>query len=257
MKSGKLNSKQAGCGKFLFLFLISFLAGCCQPLCQAPPQLDPTLTVSSTPKGIIFYFISAPINDVRAEEAIDILGGISGVGRDDVRLVYAGNIFRIIELCPFDSFIVPNVTLQDDKPESARSLVTTAIQSLDEILTSSKPDKEKKKCSPNFVTSIKIATNLTDAAGNSKDSIVIIWQVPWNVSQASEGDRKKLKEQIDVLAQFDNIKSVIIFGVDPDQSDKIAMPFKALQDKGKFDIGTDSFQTLEQIKALRTRLLKN
>ena len=222
------------------LFSVFLLTGC-------PTTPDPKPTDNPVSKGIIYYFISAPINLDKANEASEILDEISGYNNSEARLVFSENIYRVIELCPKKKFMVPNGAIQTNDFESAKQLMQSSSDSLSE---------KEKRCSPSFEESIDVATNLTDAARKEKNSIVILWQIPWHVDQAPKELRDKLKEQVDILAQADNVKSVIVFGVNPVDADKIASSFQALQKKEKFAISTNSFQTLEQIKALRQNLSK-
>ena len=216
---------------------------------------NPSPSPKTSTKGVIYYFISAPVDSVKAEDAISVLESIKEVG--DTQLISSGNTYRIIEVCDGKDYEyrVPSTRLQDDKEISV--VTDSTIASLTKVA-----DK-KKNCSATFASTIPISTILIDAAQGSdkgiKEPIVILWQIPWSIDQASPDSLAKLKEQINTLSQSETVKAVVIFGAHPIQTDKTASAFKSLQKTSgsvRFYISTEVVQTLVDVKQVRDSLTK-
>ena len=253
---GKL--KNFGRVKFLVqgvfaLLSILILNGCC-PFPENPvDNPNPLPSVKPSAKGVIYYFISAPIDSVKAKDALSVLESIKKVG--DTQLISSGNTYKIIEVCEKDyEYRVPDSRLRYD---ADTTVVDSAIASLIKVA------EKEKNCSANFATTIPISTILIDAAQGSdkgkKEPIVILWQIPWSIDQASPESLAKLKEQINTLSQSETVKAVVIFGAHPKQTDKMASAFKSLQkisDSVRFYISTEVVQTLVDVKQVRDSLTK-
>ncbi len=224
--------------------LLFFATGC------SPPAKTTSVPSAVTPPKY-FYIVTAPIDKEQAELTRLFFVNAQANRSSQTQIITATNRYTVAELCQGDSPAFPVADQEVRNSSDIKSVVGEPVKRIESIV------KGETSCNATSKALTRIVTNLKQAS-NRGEKLVIIMQIPWKTSQISNEVLSQFKKGLDEIARLNNVEKVVLFGVNPSGSDRIAGAFESFNKaKIRFMGSTSNLeQILAKMKQIRTDVLK-
>ena len=205
---------------------------------------------NASKKPYYIHITLAPVNQQQVEIAKKLIlnakedNGVNG----QTQVIQANNTYTVAEICSRNTpdFLAPNIEMS--KEAEANAVTSQVEKSLKQII------KGEKRCAATADALPEVFKNLNQAASSEKNyKMIIFYQAPWSREEVTDSKLAELTEAVNHLAQSNRVERLILLGVNPNGSDRLASAFSSLvqRDPKKFKIAYESRELIEQIKAVR------
>ena len=174
----------------------------------------------------------------------------------NTRIISNNHEYVLAEMCEGDTlqFPTPNISVSKNDSKSINSITLKQESSLKNIA-----DK-KKKCNATAKSLIDWAKYIGRYSEDKtvQKKMIAFLQVPWAAKDIDAETMKVLKYEMDKAAASTKIERVVIFGINPDATAKVAMAFQAFnqgQNK-RLRFSTDTPQLREHLKEVNSQYIK-
>jgi hypothetical protein len=169
------------------------------------------------------YFSLTPKNLVLAKAASRFLLNAKESTSGNTKIIKTPHIYTVTENCSNNTpdFLVPSLPLTENT--RSETVTSEAEKSIAKIV------KGEKRCSASSYSLLELPKNFGQAT--SSGELIIFWQIPWDRSEISDDIIRKFTMQMNGLAKTKKVKKLVLFGLNPQGSDRLLSCFKAF-DKG-------------------------
>jgi hypothetical protein len=230
----------------IFTSIVLFFASGCSD------QSKTTSIPSAVTPPKYFYIVTAPIDKEQAELTRLFFVNAQANRSAQTQIITATNRYTVAELCQGDSPAFPVADQEVRNGSDIKSVVDEPVKRIEPIV------KGNTSCNVTPKVLTRIVTNLKQASARG-EKLVIIMQIPWKAGQISNDVLSPFKKELDEIARLNNVEKVVLFGVDPSGSDRIAGAFESFNNKGeiRFMGATSNLeQILAKMKQIRSDVLK-
>lgn len=197
------------------------------------------------------YMVFSPIDPDATTLARQFIANAKKNIQGKTQIIIPDNTYTVGEICQGN---LPSFPLSYSKVEDKSGIqaVTDQIQnSLRDI------SEGKKTCNAKAESLVNLSTNLnqTPASDNPLKMILII-QTPWPGREINDTTFKQLKDGMEKLSKTGKVEKVILIGVNPSGSDRLAQAFESFQKLNQLSSTVDIPQTIGSMKTIRKDYLK-
>jgi hypothetical protein len=215
--------------------------------CPKESEITPT----SHKIQFYFYIVTAPINKEQAELTRLFFVNAESNRKYATQIITWTNRYTVAEVCTGDKPAFPVAEQEVRNPSDVQAVVDEPKRRIEEILS------KKKSCEATAKLLTSITTNLKQAL-ERREKLVIIMQVPWRSNEIPDAVLTEFKKGMDEIAKSNNVERVVLFGVSPEGSDRLAGAFESFNQGERRFIGstTDLKQILQKMTQIRSDVLK-
>jgi hypothetical protein len=174
----------------------------------------------------------------------------------NTRIISNNHEYVLAEMCESDTlqFPTPNMSVIKNNLKSINSITLKQELSLNNIAN------KKKKCNATAKSLIDWARHIGQYSEDKtvQKKMIAFLQIPWATKDIDAETMKILKYEMDKAAASNKIERVVIFGINPDATAKVAMAFQAFnqgQNK-RLRFATDIPQLIEHLKEVNSQSIK-
>jgi hypothetical protein len=229
----------------------------CLGSCSQIADADKGSALNSIPNSELkrFMITIAPIN--KNSLLIDrVFLSNSKKSGSKTRIITNNHEYVLAEICEGDKaqFPTPNMSVSRNDSKSINSITLKQELSLNSI------SDKKKNCNATARSLIDWAKYIGQYSADqtTQKKMITFLQVPWAAKDIDAETMQILRYEMDKAAASNKIERIVIFGVNPDATAKVAMAFQAFnqgQDK-RLRFSTDIPQLIENLKEVHSQFIK-